>query len=369
MQFIDYGIEKILDEINKGYHLICFGAGCTLDTFCLMFNEQQIAQYIEYIADNNLKLWNTRRNINQHSILIDSIHNIIEKLGSKIIIVITCQVLEDVYKQLEQIEVLRQSKLCFWGFVMDTSSNWKLEHGYMDCKIPHDATINIPKILHYCWFGKKSIPDRYREWMKSWKKYCPDYEIIEWNEANYDITKNKYMEQAYEAKRWGFVSDYARLDIIYQYGGVYLDTDVELLKTLNELLYQKGFCGFEDEYYVATGLGFGAVAKSNAVRKMRDYYNDVNFKYDDGKYNMTVCPIHQTKCLIKYGLVPNGGYQQLSDINVYPKSFFSPLNRFTGQIIKNKDTFSIHHGDASWLDYDKKDQINSFRNIYKTIEK
>ena len=142
----------------------------------------------------------------------------------------------------------------------------------------------IPKKIHYCWFGENEKPLLVIECIKSWQKYCPDYEIMEWNSKNYDVHKNKYMEQAYQAKRWGFVSDYARLDIIYQYGGIYLDTDVELIRSLDDLLETDGYIGFEkkvdeecDEVYVNTGQGFGASAFHPVVKAMMDIYKEIDF--------------------------------------------------------------------------------------------
>ena len=129
----------------------------------------------------------------------------------------------------------------------------------------------IPKVIHYCWFGGNPIPEKDRRYIEGWKEKCPDYEIIEWNERNYDVSKNKYMAQAYEEKKWGFVSDYARLDLVYQYGGIYFDTDVELLKPLDNLLELEMFCGFESTKYVNFGIGFGA-EKENPVN-----YQNVRF--------------------------------------------------------------------------------------------
>ena len=103
----------------------------------------------------------------------------------------------------------------------------------------------IPKKIHYCWVGGNSKPPLVKKCIQSWKKYCPDYEIIEWNESNYDISKNIYMKQAYEAKKWAFVTDYMRLDIIYEHGGIYLDTDVELIKNIDDLLSNEAFAGIE----------------------------------------------------------------------------------------------------------------------------
>ena len=126
----------------------------------------------------------------------------------------------------------------------------------------------IPKVIHYCWFGKNPLPDDAKKCIESWKKYCPDYEIIEWNESNYDITKNKYMESAYKEKKWAFVSDYARVDVIYQYGGIYLDTDVEVKKSFNDLLDNDSIWGFEEKNFIATST-IGACKKN----KLNTKYN------------------------------------------------------------------------------------------------
>ena len=126
----------------------------------------------------------------------------------------------------------------------------------------------IPKKIHYCWFGNNPLPEKDRKCIESWKKYCPNYEIIRHDENNYDISKNKYMKQAYESKKWGFVPDYARLDIIYNEGGIYLDTDVELTKNLDELLKYDAYMGFEDDIHVSPGLGFGAIKHHEGIKKL-----------------------------------------------------------------------------------------------------
>ena len=153
----------------------------------------------------------------------------------------------------------------------------------------------IPKIIHYCWFGGNPFPELAQKCIASWKKFCPDYEIKEWNESNYDVTKNQYMREAFENKQWAFVSDYARLDIIYENGGIYLDTDVELLKPLDDLLILTGFMGFEENKKLcATGLGFGAVPKLPIIKEMRDDYDNIIFIKEDGSFDQTPCPYFQT---------------------------------------------------------------------------
>ena len=159
----------------------------------------------------------------------------------------------------------------------------------------------IPKIIHYCWVGNAPKPKSVLYCIESWKKFCPDYEIREWNESNYDFTKNKYMKQAYEAKKWGFVPDYARLDIIYEYGGIYLDTDVEIIRSFDELLDQEAFMGFEETgektYYVNCGQGFGAVPHHEIIKKARDLYEHISFYKEDGTLNMLASPHYTTKIL------------------------------------------------------------------------
>lgn len=212
----------------------------------------------------------------------------------------------------------------------------------------------IPKIIHYCWVGNKSKPQSVLYCIESWKKFCPDYEIREWNESNYDFNKNVYMKQAYEAKKWGFVPDYARLDIVYQYGGIYLDTDVELIKGLDKLLNQTAFMGFENtgdgEFFVNCGHGFGAEPHHDIIRAARDLYDDVQFLKEDGTYNLVPSPNYTTQTLKKYGLIQENKDQNLPDMTVYSSDVLCPKNFRTGKLCKTSRTVSIHHFTASWMD-------------------
>ena len=237
----------------------------------------------------------------------------------------------------------------------------------------------IPKVIHYCWFGKSELPEDAQKCIASWKKFCPDYEIIEWNETNYDVRKNKYMSDAYDEKKWAFVSDYARIDIIYNYGGIYLDTDVELLRPLDELLKDKMFCGWESrdpildekrityENSVNLGLGFGAEKNNIALKDILDLYEKLNFINEDGSLNLMACPHYQTEILKQYGLDDSQRtYQKLKDeIIVYPESYFSPKSMTTGKITLTDETYSIHHFSGTWIE--KKNPVKMF--IRKFIKK
>ena len=221
----------------------------------------------------------------------------------------------------------------------------------------------IPKKIHYCWVGGSPLPLLVKKCIASWKKYCPDYEIIEWNESNYDFTKNQYMKEAFEAKKWGFVPDYARLDIIYQYGGIYLDTDVEMVKSFDALLKDKGFAGFEDKSFINFGQGFGAEAGNLVIKKLRDSYNSLNFINKDGSLNMVASPVLNTTKLAEMGLNRNGEKQTLDNcFIVYPCDYFCPKSLNDGIIRKTKNTYSVHHFEASWFnDKEKKDQLDRWK--------
>lgn len=220
----------------------------------------------------------------------------------------------------------------------------------------------IPKIIHYCWFGRNPLPEDAIKCIESWKKYCPDYKIIQWNEDNYNINKNQYMADAYKERKWAFVSDYARLDVVNQYGGIYMDTDVELIKPLDKFLTEKMFCGWEerDKYYVLKnpqyensvnfGLGYGSEKDNPILKDILEFYKHISFYNDDGSLNLIACPHYQTEVMKKYGLDDTiRSYQEILYATVYPEDYFSPKSITTGKIILTDNTVSIHHFSMSWI--------------------
>ena len=225
----------------------------------------------------------------------------------------------------------------------------------------------IPKIIHYCWFGKNKKSKLIKRCILSWKKMCPDYKIVEWNESNFDVNVNCYCKEAYDAKKWAFVSDYARLWIIYNYGGIYLDTDVELVKSLDDLLKYNSYFAAEDLVHINTGLGFGAKKNSDIVKKMLDDYNDIHFKLDELNYDMTPCPVRNTKSIEEtYSKVLDKSSFCEVDNNVFlPKEYFCPYDATTGVMNKTKNTYGIHWYNASW----RSKKTNLKRAILKPIKK
>lgn len=210
--------------------------------------------------------------------------------------------------------------------------------------------MSIPKIIHYCWFGYAPKPYWAEKCINSWKKYCPDYKIIEWNEDNFDISQCPlYVKQAYNAKKWAFVTDYARLKIVYEIGGIYMDTDVELKKNLDDFLNYDAYFGFEDGVHINTGLGFGAIPESSIIYEMMQEYLDIEFVLSDGSFDNTPCPIRNTNVLLKHGLKQDDSLQMLEDtILILPKIYLCPISYDTGKRLRSSKTVSVHWFSASW---------------------
>ena len=217
-----------------------------------------------------------------------------------------------------------------------------------------------PKKIHYCWFGSSPLPELALKCIESWKKYCPDYEIIEWNESNFDVHCCRYVEEAYNAKKWAFVSDYARFWILYHYGGVYFDTDVELIKSIDDL--PDTFAGFESDTTVASGLIRGATKGDSVCKMMIDSYQNDRFLLDGDSFNFkTVCE-RETHILEKNGLRKNGQLQIVANTVVYPRDYFCPKDFATGVLNITENTYAIHHYDGSWLPEEEKYYLKLYSN-------
>ncbi len=216
----------------------------------------------------------------------------------------------------------------------------------------------IPKVIHYCWFGGNPLPKSALKCIESWKKYLPDYEIKEWNESNFDINMMPYTKEAYEMKKYAYVSDVARFHVLYQEGGVYFDTDVEVVKPMDDIIESGAFMGIEDpgvegETYpnVAPGLGLAVEAGNPFYKVILDHYNECHFYDPETKvpYPMTVVN-HCTDLLIKNGLKPTNQFQTVGGINIYPVDYFCPLEDATGILTITENTRAIHWFSKTWLD-------------------
>lgn len=215
--------------------------------------------------------------------------------------------------------------------------------------------MSIPKVIHYCWFGGGEIPEKDLKCIESWKKYCPDYEIKCWNENNYDVNKNMFIKQSYDKRKFAFVSDYARLDIIYNNGGIYFDVDVEVIKNIDSLLEHKGFFGLgeaEGKYYVSSGLGFGAEKNLSLLKDIMSVYENNSFLSKDGVMNTKPCPIITNEVLLdrKNFVIEKNQFYDIDGVIIYPTEYFDPKSYDNGKLNITDNTMTIHHYDGTWID-------------------
>ncbi|NLD93696.1 MAG: glycosyl transferase [Fibrobacter sp.] len=206
----------------------------------------------------------------------------------------------------------------------------------------------IPKIIHYCWFGNNPKTNLIKRCIKSWREKCPDYQIIEWNESNFNVNQCNFTKDAYSIGKWAFVSDYARFQILNNIGGVYLDTDVELFKSLNDFLNYKMFTGFESYNRVNPGLIWGSEKETRLVDEILNVYRNKDFFDSNGIPVLETVVDIVTKILVQKGLQLDGKKQCVDDLMIFPEDFFSPKSYFTGKETITHNSYTIHHFAASW---------------------
>ena len=225
--------------------------------------------------------------------------------------------------------------------------------------------MTIPKKIHYCWFGGKPMPDSVKKCIDSWKKYCPDYEMILWDEESFNINQScRYVKEAYSKKKWAFVSDYVRFEVIYKFGGFYFDTDVEMIRPIDKLLENHAFFGMElngDKFEVQPGLGMGSEAGDAFYAKILDSYKKDAFILSDGSVNSDTVVDRATKLMIDNGYnVYTNEIQHINSIVIYPTEYFCPMDYNNGKLSITNNTYSIHWYDMSWLsEKEKKWQVFS----------
>lgn len=328
-------------KLSKHYDVYCFGSGRQADAFFRKYRAFNIEDNINGFIDNDDKKSGRYKVINNKSVVIYSFAQFLDRKNDKTIVLTTSQFFAPMIEQMDKEERLN-GMLCYIDFFV--------ENDYTEQKIVMTRGIVniIPKVIHYCWFGGGNIPVQYQSYIDTWNKKCPDYKIMRWDETNYDIGRCKYMRQAYEAKKWAFVSDYARLDIIYEHGGIYLDTDVELLRNLDDLLYDDMFCGFERNNYINFGLGYGAVKGHPIIYNLLERYKNMDF-FDE---QLTPCVEYQHAEMMNFGFEPRNEYQRQKGVALYPSEVFAPLDLYGLQDCLTENTYSIHHYSSTWWEKD-----------------
>ena len=212
----------------------------------------------------------------------------------------------------------------------------------------------IPKVIHYCWFGRGKMPKLAEICIASWKKHLPEYELHLWNEDTFDVNSNLFTKQAYESRKFAFVTDYVRLYALHKHGGIYMDTDVEVLKNMDYFLQFPAFSGFEDEINIPTGL-MSSVKGGKWIEYLLSYYDKRAFIKPDGSLDTLTNTFTIGDMTKKIGFVPDGTYQVIdNEVHIFPKDYFCPKSQITGNIIITKNTYCIHHFSGSWMPIKRK---------------
>ena len=228
----------------------------------------------------------------------------------------------------------------------------------------------IPRIIHYCWFGGNPMPVDVKTYINSWEKYCPDYEIQEWNESNFDVSENNYCREAYESKKWAFVSDYVRLKVLYEYGGFYMDTDVEVVKSLNPLRIYDAVSGYESKTHIQTGT-LGACRNNEWIGMLLKDYDGRHFIRKDGSLDLKTNVQSITKLTLKRYRTKLLGQKVTFGKNmvILPFDYLCAKHWDTGVIDRTSNTFTIHHFKGSWVTDEMKRYNNLLDKYYKKYTK
>lgn len=294
------------------------------------------------LVDGNEKRRGERVDAFKKEYFIKSIEDLVRMNPLETVVLITCIAYEEVIERLDKLEKLKDME-CYSFHRMLSLGNDEI------IKIRQSDTMRIPNIIHYCWFGRTDLPIEAQRCIESWKKFCPEYTIVRWDESNCDVNTIAFTKEAYRMKKYAFVSDYFRLKAIYENGGIYLDTDVEIVKSLNDLRYNIAFAGMEKPGVLATGLGFGAIPYNELVHEFMDYYKNIHFLKDDGSIMNIPCPKIQSAIVKKKGMIEMNELQVVEGMTIYPMEVLSGKNIYTGEIVITDNTYAIHHFAASWV--------------------
>jgi hypothetical protein len=330
--------------------IYCFGASRNIQQMLSNYWKTGLALRISGIVDND---------ISKHGMTLDTTFgswNIISmkqfvneyKSNDNIVLLIMPELCFEIVEQIRNIRELKDIKCYIHRLFPFFSHNESLPDELIKLRM---GKPRIPKVIHYVWFGEKPLPDKYKKNIEGWKRLCPDYEIKLWNEDNYDVNKIQYIKEAYKAGVNAFASDCARIDIINTHGGIYFDTDVELLKNIDDLLYSESFFSVSNNGFFNSGDGFGAVAGNAITNSMLEVYKNIQFYHNESPlcangWKETVVLCERSKGL---GL-NNSDITVLKDAVIYPTEYFSAYSTIFGIPNITSNSYSLHCFETSWLD-------------------
>lgn len=335
-------------------NIVCFGAGTIPLLVEPFFEREGIWNKIYCFIDSDNK--KVGKGIGDgRKISVMSMEEFKKEQISKFVLLVMVEAYVPVVEYLNNIEEWKEISCYLYAKMNYEIVSKKVQ---MMC-INHRNEMKIPKIIHYCWFGGNAKSELHKRCISSWREKCWDYQIIEWNEKNYDVNKSKYMSEAYERRKWAYVSDYARLDILYSMGGIYLDTDVELLKSMDLLLGERAFVAYGQWPAVNSGAGIGCVKNHPLIGEMRDNPRAYSsFYHVDGTINFSQNGYYESRVLRKYGFKQDFTMEYVNDLLVLAPEYMASASVLGADLFVTKNTLSIHHCDGSWASletmYDRK---------------
>lgn len=344
-------INGSFEDFNRDIEnkkLVVFGASVFLQVIASNYEELHLKERIEYIVDNAPDKIGTYYDVDGNMKPIRSMDHLLQDDLDNIVLLISPQgYVREIYRQLSEISELDRVT-CYCLPVMMATNNDTPESGMIS-----KDEYRIPKIIHCFWFSGTPKDDMAKRCLESWRKYCPDYEIKEWTADNYDLTKNRFMYDAYKARKWAYAADYARLDTVYEYGGFYFDLDLELTNGIDDLRYADFVAGFGPIRDVELAA-FGAKKNCPLVWDMLKMYEHKNF--DPGNLPLTeVQPVIMDRFMKEKGFLINGAFQNNNNMILLHRNEFSPRDSFTGEIMNVKHSYGIHHCAGSWINRSKSD--------------
>lgn len=364
-------ISKYIREGSKRIYI--WGVG-VMTQICI---SQWIMDYdlhdnIIYCTDSALDKIGKKVNIANEIHMINSVEYFIDRLinDKDSILIISCTYFNEILEYLDDMKGLNR-KACIIAplIYLENTINTDDHHIFSIKK-------QIPKIIHYCWFGNQQLPEKSKKCIESWRRFCPDYKIICWNEDNYDVRKNSWLKKAYENEKWAFVSDYARADILYNYGGVYYDTDVEIIRNIDGLLSLQAFGSFEKWPVLNTGGGSGSIPGFWLWKEIMELRNETVEMDKSDIVRPDASGYFETVPLIRRGLKLDGKLQNVDGFTILQSDYFHPLDYLTREEKRTRNTYSVHYFNWSWSNKlmkngnpDSKTKCNFYKEVIKRIEK
>lgn len=347
MKLCNCHLEELPNKI-RNQKLVLFGVGEYFELYMKEIMPTGVLESVAYAIDNGRCDYMLQ--IQENRVPVYAPSKLVEE-NECLILICSSNYMYEMYEQLQAMNLTDDISCYMFPLIMVNSVGRQDEQ----IKKHITKTRNIPKIqkvIHSFWFSGDPKPEMYQKCIDSWHRICPDYEIREWNMHNYDYTKNKFMKQAIEAEKWAFASDFARLDVVYHQGGIYLDMDVELLHPMDSLLGSEAFFTFDTQNDIDLGT-FAARAGNPLVKKMMELYDDIDFAPDMKTMNKLCQPRYIRTVLRKYGLTLDGNMQLIDNMVFLPRTYFVPQDSVVYELsAMSGETLAIHRYNAGWKNND-----------------